>query len=272
MTVQPTRDDEYEAFLEHRGSCDVCQRTVLVPLPLPSELVYLLADLSACPEGLNLARACVIVPFDPDTLAAIPFVAASGSNPALPVVAVGPGQSVDLLTNPVSWASFRLVGFRTRIYHHQTNLIEAEARRLLGIEDIVTVTDLTIGGSPNLFWHEGFADLQAYGAGRPLQKLRQNPILRAPNQAFVTLYRPPETSVDAPLHVACELVVEPLSEGDFFGNSRGLLARTYGVHEIRRRIRTATDALLNGIEVAALELEAIGGDEPTDTDPQSVPF
>ncbi len=270
MAAEQIRDEEYERFLEHRGSCSVCQRAVPVPPPLPGEMVHLLADLSACSEGLDLAKACVTVFFEPDIFTAIPFVAASGPGPGLPVVAVGPGQSVDLLTQSVSWATFRLIGFRARIYHHQTNPIEAEARRLLGVEDIVLVSDLTIGGSPNLFWHEGFADLRAYGTEKKLSRLRANPRLIAPNQAFATVFRPAETATEELLYVACELVVEPMPDDAFPGSSGGLLARTYGTHEIRRRIVAATDALLDGITVATAELEAIGEGGPTD--PEDVPF
>lgn len=257
---QPTRKEAFEAFLKHRENCSACREAIENPPVFPGVLVHLLPLLFVCDEGLDLAKICVAVSFDPDMLVAIPFSLPGSAGIDRCLIPIRPGDEIDVRTESIPWASFSVAGFRARIYHQDTDPFLAEGRRLLGVEEMVLVTDLKIGGSINLFWHEGFVDLRTYEKGK-LSHLRANPPLLAPNQAFVSLYRPRVSAEeDRPLYVTCDLLVDPVR--DELGGTGGRLGRSYRVHNIKKRIRAATDALFDGIETATAELAAIVEPEP----------
>lgn len=239
---------KYQALIDHVRECSDCERVgeVLDTHTTDAELIHALQSLPLwhCEEVGEVIAQCFTLDFTPRMYSVIPMV--RGNTPVCD--APEPGKIVELVTPTISWGSYRIVGIRFRMYRDRQAIQDHEALHLLGIDERLLVTDFRIGGSPNMFWHEDPADIQTYMDPEHFVRLRANPIVKAPNQALVTILRPP-TDSPVPLQVSAEVIIEPVTDSGFSPT-----VQAYAGHDRVRELETAMASLLGGVQQALVEL------------------
>ena len=120
-------------------------------------------------------------------------------------------------TPQISWAKLRVVGF------------QAQLKTLCGQNasaPMLLVSDLKLGGSTNLFTHEGFADAAIYSSAvQDYAGLRDYPILDAPNVAEVSVSAVSPTATGDRLTFSLSLVCDVVSDENYGAHLVGPYAR-----------------------------------------------
>ena len=120
-------------------------------------------------------------------------------------------------TPQISWAKLRVVGFQSQIKTLCGQ--NASAPMLL-------VSDLKLGGSTNLFTHEGFGDASIYSSDlQDYAGLRDYPLLDAPNVAEVSVSAVSPTATGDRLTFSLSLVCDVISDDNYGIHLPGPYAR-----------------------------------------------
>ena len=149
--------------------------------------------------------------------AADPAVNAVGTPYA--VANAGAGlAAINFVTPQISWAVCRIVGVVTTTV------------RQGAVTDVITVTNLNVGGGPNLILSANGSRVELYDvANERFAGLRDYPILRSPNQCFLTIGT--ASGVGALVYagnnlLTAMLVVDVLADDNFGAHLPGPYART----------------------------------------------
>ena len=157
----------------------------------------------------------------------IPFQLAAadptGNAPGTPFAALPAGAAtvqINMATPQISWAVCRIVGVVTT------------TTRQGAVTDLIDITGLNVGGGPNLILSANGSRIELYDvANERFAGLRDYPILRSPNQCFLTIATAtgvgaaPSTYAGSDL-ITAMLVVDVLADDNFGAHLPGPYART----------------------------------------------
>ncbi len=135
------------------------------------------------------------------------------------VAAVQVSNTITMATAAIPWAVARIVGLVT------------STTRQGAVTDLIEVQDLSIGGGANLLLATTGQRIEAFDiANEHLAGLRDYPLLRAPNRAFLQIFFRDGTAAGAGALlgnnlITASLVVEVLSDDDFGSHTPGPYAR-----------------------------------------------
>lgn len=175
--------------------------------------------LSAGAVGFNpLGTAAIADGALASTSTTIPAVCAQSPN-AAGLVTAAVGNTVQLTTPQISWATLRIVGFEAAVrYPVLPNGPVAQ----------LCFSQLQIGGGANLFVHEDFAPADIYLAGADsFAGLRDYPILKSPNVAQLNaqVVGPVGVTVSR-INFSASLVCEILVDDNYGAHIPGAYARS----------------------------------------------
>jgi len=130
-------------------------------------------------------------------------------------IANGRTNTVILRTPEIPFALLRFVGF--------VGLINTPAIPNTPVMDI-SVSDLKIGGSTNLFVHPEFASLHQYEVGRPPPGFRDLPLIKSPNRMEVSVQGMGITT-SASIGFSCAILCDVLNDDEYGQHISGAYAR-----------------------------------------------
>lgn len=135
---------------------------------------------------------------------------------ALPILAGEVQDTILLQTPQISWAVFRVLGLVTTL------------TRQGNVTDNIRVNTLNLGGGPNLILSQNGSRAELYDiANERFAGLRDYPILRSPNQAFLNIQFSSITGAAAVGNnvLTAALVVDVLADDNFGAHLPGPYAR-----------------------------------------------